>query len=685
MALREMQRAWEVEHARCEALYAFAPIALVTLDDCGQITDINSCGAALLGAPRQHLMGQLLDAFVGSRDLARWRSHLDRAWMSADAPGFECTLLVRGGGPARVAVTCLPVPPGALPPRLSLALKALTPAWGEAPGAPREAEPQDSLDHLAMVSHELRAPAAAIVGLMELAHRTALTPPQRTYIEAASTAARTLLKLVNQKLDASSLAAGQGQRQAQGQLKLESAPFWLADVLQELMAVIGHQAREKGLAFVLDLAPDVPAGLVGDALRLVQVLINLCVNAIKFTDRGEIALRIQRFAPSAPGQLGLRFEVRDTGMGIADQHLPRLFTPFAQADASIAATHGGTGLGLAICKEIVARMQGEIGVTSQIGVGSSFWFTAVFGAHALAAHPDAGQQNQARHTDVTGTVARQLPGKRALVVEDCTINQFLVTELLTRSAGMSVVIATTGQAAMQCLQAEPFDVVLMDLHLPDMDGWQATAWIRQDPRFHTLPIIALTAELLETDKARCLAAGMNDLVTKPFLVVDLLKVLAACIPDGGGATSAIGVDIAQGLRYCCGNGALLQRIGQRFVRTRAQDGPAIAAALDRGDTAAAAQIAHRQISSASIVGAAGLSGAARALQVAILADMKPRWPELLSVFELHLAAVLCDLNQFLARAELAGAPSKALTPPSQGLTDASPLARTGGRSPNAQA
>lgn len=635
VSAREMQLAWEDERARYDALFAFMPMGLLTLDAHGQITEVNGRAAAILGARRQELLGRAMLGFVGSLDQALWRGLVAKAWEGLDTPAVAMTLIGPLGAPARVTVECMPAQPGSTCSRLTLVLSD-------------QAGVQS--DHLAELSHELRAPASAIVGLMDLVSCTSLSSTQQLHIDMARSSAETLLKLVNRTLDAASLASGQ--------VGLEAAPFALDDVLNELLASVAHQAQAKGIAFVLDRAPEVPARLVGDALRLGQVLMNLCVNAIKFTEVGQVSLEIRRLPNAASDQARLRFDVRDTGMGIAAHHLPRLFKPFAQADASIARTHGGTGLGLSICKQIVDRMQGEMEVTSQVGVGSSFAFTVAFDlaeAEAEACATDA----------LAEPLAHELKGKRVLAVDDCPINQLLITELLTKSAGMSVVIATTGQEALQRVCEDAFDVVLMDLHLPDMDGLQATALIRQDARFQTLPIMALTAERQTVDKPRCLAAGMNDLLTKPFLVPDLLNALTRClfvgemrevrgvqdVPKIGPALEAYpgpGVDIEQGLRYCCGNRALLQRVAQRFVRSRAQDGTAIAAALDRGDTETAAQLAHRQISSASIIGAAALAGTARAFQNAIVGGEKSAWPALLRQFEQQLAAALADLHHFLA-------------------------------------
>jgi two-component system, sensor histidine kinase and response regulator len=361
---------------------------------------------------------------------------------------------------------------------------------------------------LANMSHEIRTPMNAILGLTHLLARDTQDTVQKGRLCKMDSAARHLLHVINDVLDLSKIEAGK--------LVLEDLEFERDELLRQVNAVVAQTAVDKGLLLQMNLQA-LPRRMRGDAKHLAQVLINLLGNAVKFTDQGSVELTAELLVRDGH-RLKLRFEINDTGIGIADDRRAAVFDAFEQADTSTTRRYGGTGLGLAITRHLVAHMQGELGVSSQLGVGSSFWFTAWVGAVDRAGAPQ--QAPLMPHlADALQSLTQRHGGKCVLLVEDNRVNQEVAHELLA-AAGLQVQIANDGAEAVNLASLRGFDLILMDMQMPVMDGLAATRAIRTQqgdgrPTVSIVPIVAMTANAFSEDRAACLTAGMNDHIGKP--------------------------------------------------------------------------------------------------------------------------------------------------------------------------
>jgi PAS domain S-box-containing protein len=612
---------------------------------------VNAKAAAVAGLPAEQLIGRRDDEVLPA-------ARADASW------ALDCSVIESGQG--RSVQVESPLADGSV--RQLWSVKVPVRADGEVVAvlcvstdvtelhqlkAQADAASQAKTAFLSNMSHEIRTPMNSIIGMSYLALKQSVDPRQRDYLQKIHHSAQHLLGIINHILDFSKIEAGR--------MELELLDFTLDALMRNLVSQLGEAAALKGLALEVEIAPELQRPLRGDPLRLEQVLLNFTSNAIKFSEQGPIRMRARTERTVGAGTL-VRFEVQDRGIGIAPDELPRLFAPFHQADPSTTRRYGGTGLGLVISKQLAELMGGEAGVDSVPGEGSTFWFTA------LLAEPDAqpaapavrrAPPPAARAAAVPAAV-RPLAGSAILLVEDNAFNQQVARELL-EDAGANVVVAGNGSEALALMRARddnaPFGCVLMDVQMPVMDGFEATRRIRADARLKDARVIAMTANAGLEDQARCLAAGMDEFVTKPVapeaLVATVARALGRSVqpravapaPAAAQASALLDLDVLS--ETFGGSPEKMRKYAFMFLETAREGLLEIDRALAAGEVERAAGVAHRIKSSARAVGALGFGDVCADLErqrergaIAQARSLAARLRALLARLERHVAAEL---------------------------------------------
>ncbi len=512
---------------------------------------------------------------------------------------------------------------------------------------------------LANMSHEIRTPMNAIIGLNHLVERNTSDPEQLDRLHKVGDAAQHLLTIINQILDISKIEAGR--------LELDTTDFELARLVDNTSALILERVHARGLKFSTNIDPDLPRILHGDTLRIGQILLNYLSNAIKFTEHGRIALDVSLDSCEAE-KLVVRFAVSDTGIGIPADIQERIFDAFEQADTSTTRRFGGTGLGLAIARRLAGLMGGECGLSSHPGKGSTFWFTARLETGQSSSPESQPPMLQDEAEQIL--LSRRRPG-RILLAEDNPINQEVALDLL-KGVGLQADLAIDGESAVKMAGETRYDLILMDMQMPVMDGLTATRLIRHNERHGRVPIIAMTANAFGEDRLRCLQAGMNDHVAKPVDPRKLYGALVKWLPVetdiaktrlGTNTTSSLpipedlcltlaaipGIDATSGLRAVSNRAPSYIRLLRTLIATHGGDGEAIRQAIEEGRLNDAERLAHTLKGAAGTLGLTGIYNAAATLNQRLRQASDPHEiAPALTTLHLEMQATLPALSEALA-------------------------------------
>lgn len=600
-ARSELEQRVAERTAYLNALVETSPLGIVTTDRAGKVRVCNNAFERLFQYSRGEIIGAELNGLVAPPELIHEVADYTRRIVAGEPIRVTTRRRRRDGSLLDVEMYGVPLSVGgeqvgelvlyhdiSEQKRAELALHAAKEM--------AESANQAKSDFLANMSHEIRTPMNGIIGMTQLALESDLNAEAREYLTLVKSSADSLLTLLNDILDFSKIEAGK--------FECESLPFALRENLDQTMKALAHSAHRKGLELAWDVSPDVPECLIGDCGRLRQILVNLVGNAIKFTERGEVTVSV-KLAKSSTTSTELLFAVRDTGIGIAEDKQSSIFAAFTQADTSTTRKYGGTGLGLAIAQRLVNMMNGNITIQSKLGEGSSFHFTARFGvgenesAPSVFAEPSAGNGRSAPSSTVEAAALppRPMGAKplRILLAEDNAVNRQLAIKLLEKR-GHVVTTANDGREALAALERADFDLVLMDVQMPDIDGLEATRMIRRKEKRsgEHVPIISVTAHVMKGDRESCLAAGADGYVSKPLQSAELFRAIEDCCANGaaGPASAPKPIDESALLERCQGDRKLLAEIIELFdagSRALLQE---LDSAAARGDLTALARAAH---------------------------------------------------------------------------------------------
>ena len=524
--VNERTTALAASEAHFRLLVEQSPDGIFLANSSGRYVDVNAAGASMLGHTRQEILARAIPDVVSPEALPRLAPTI-ASFANGQILTSEWLFVRKDGSTFLGELVGRQLPDG----RLQCILRDITvrrQAENEILRAKELAESASRVksDFIANMSHELRTPMNAIIGISHLLLGTSIDPQQRDFLCKIQRSSQHLLDLISDVLDFSKIEAGQ--------MRLDNAPFVLEHLLDDVMALHSEQSAGKHLTILVQVAPDVPNHVLGDVTKLKQILLNLLSNAIKFTPAGEIRVGVC-MDPAHQDGLYLRFTVTDTGIGIDRSQIGRLFQSFQQADSSTTRKYGGTGLGLAISKRLAELMGGDIGVTSEPGHGSAFWFTARVErstdiAPEIPSPPDR-EQDQTRMLSIAGA--------RVLVVDDNPMNQELL-RIFLEQAGITTDVAANGAMALRCLEDQPnenYALILMDMHMPEMDGTTTCAAIRCLPQWKERPIIGITTNVNPEVRTVGMQAGMNDVVDKPVTPIALNALLLRWIAPRAPKTS----------------------------------------------------------------------------------------------------------------------------------------------------